>query len=136
MMQVSSAFMADPELTKELERLSKPIVLGLQGVLFRQGDAPTGVYLLRKGAATLTRRFDDEGILSVQVGAGSLLGLPAVIGAKPYSLTAVAMEGAELSLVTREDFVDLMQTVPLLSFQVLKVLAEEVRFARESLLHP
>jgi CRP-like cAMP-binding protein len=46
------------------------------------------------------------------------------------------MEGAEVSLVTREDFVDLMQTEPLLSFQVLKVLAEEVRFARESLSHP
>jgi CRP-like cAMP-binding protein len=70
------------------------------------------------------------------VGAGSLLGLPAVIGAKPYSLTAEALEGAELSLLTREDFIDLMQTDPLLSFQVLRVLAEEVRFARESLLHP
>ena len=135
MPQVSSAFIADPELTKELERLSKPIALGLNRVLFHQGDAYTGVYILRKGAAILTRRFDDEGILSVQVGAGSLLGLPAVIGAKPYSLTAEAMEGAELSLVTGEDFVSLMQTEPLLSFQVLKVLAEEVRFARESLLH-
>jgi CRP/FNR family transcriptional regulator len=136
MAQVSSAFIADPELTKELERLSKPISLGSNRVLFHQGDAPIGVYILRKGAATLTRRFDDEGILSVQVGAGSLLGLPAVIGAKPYSLTAEAMDGAELSLVTREDFVSLMQTEPLLSFQVLKVLAEEVRFARESLFHP
>ena len=45
------------------------------------------------------------------------------------------MDGAELNLVTREDFVSLMQTEPVLSFQVLKVLAEEVRFARESLLH-
>lgn len=135
MTRVSSAFVADPELTQELERRSKPITLGSDRVLFHQGDAPTGVYLLRKGAATLTSRLDDEAILSVRAGAGSLLGLPAVIGAKPYSLTAEALEGAELSLVTREDFVDLMQTEPLLSFQVLKVLAEEVRFARESFLH-
>ena len=135
MQQVSSAFIADPELTKELERLFKPIALGSDRILFHQGDAPTAVFLLRKGAVTLTRQFDDEAILSVQVSAGSLLGLPAVIGAKPYSLSAQAMEGAELSLVTREDFVDLMQTAPLLSFQVLKVLAEEVRFARESLFY-
>jgi CRP-like cAMP-binding protein len=134
MTQVSSAFVADPELTQELERRSKPIALGSDRVLFHQGDPPTGVYILRKGEATLTRQFDDEAILSVQVDAGSLLGLPAVIGAKPYSLTAEALEGAELSLVSREDFVDLMQTEPLLSFQVLMVLAEEVRFARESLL--
>jgi CRP/FNR family transcriptional regulator len=136
MTQVSSAFVADLELNQELEKRSKPISLGTDRVLFHQGDAPTGVYLLRKGAATLTRQLSDEAIFSVQVGAGSLLGLPAVIGAKPYSLTAEALEGAELSLLTREDFIDLMQTDPLLSFQVLMVLAEEVRFARELLLHP
>jgi hypothetical protein len=60
MTQVSSAFVADPELTKELERLSKPIALGLDRVLFHQGDAPTGVYILSKGAATLTRRFVEK----------------------------------------------------------------------------
>ena len=132
---ISSAFVADPELTQELEKRSTPIVLGPDRVLFLQGDAPTGVYILRKGVATLTSRLDGETILSVRAGAGSLLGLPAVIGTKPYTLTAEALDGAELSLVTRAEFVDLMQTKPLLSFQVLKVLAEEVRFARHSLSH-
>ena len=135
MTQVSSAFVADPELILELERRAKPITLGPDRVLFRQGDAPTGVYILKKGMATLTNRSEDEAILSVRVGAGSLLGLPAVIATKPYTLTAEALEGAELSLVTCEDFVDLMQTTPLLSFRVLQVLAEEVRFARESFAH-
>jgi hypothetical protein len=37
-----------------------------------------------------------------------------------------------MSVVSCEDFVDLMQE-PHLAFQVLKVLAEEVRFARETL---
>ena len=118
-----------------LERRAKPITLGPDRVLFRQGDAPTGVYILKKGTATLTNRSEDEAIVSVRVGAGSLLGLPAVIATKPYTLTAEALEGAELSLVTCEDFVDLMQTTPLLSFRVLQVLAEEVRFARESFSH-
>jgi CRP-like cAMP-binding protein len=134
--QVSFAFVADPELILVLERLAKPIALGPDRVFFHQGDAPAGVYLLRKGTATMTSQSNDAAGMSIKVGAGSLLGLPAVIATKPYSMTAQAMQGAELSVVSCQDFVDLMQTTPLLSFHVLKVLAEEVRFARQSLARP
>jgi CRP/FNR family transcriptional regulator len=132
---LSNAFVADPELILELESRAKPIPLGPDRIFFHQGDVATGVYLLRKGTVTLTSRSNDEAILSLKVGAGSLLGLPAVIATKPYTMTAQATQGAELSLVTCHDFVELMQTTPLLSFQVLKVLAEEVRFARQTLAH-
>lgn len=131
--QVSTAFLADPELIQELEKRAKPIAPGPDRVLFREGDAPVGVYILSKGTARLTNQSDGEVTFSIRAGAGSLLGLPAVIGTKPYTLTAEALDGAELSLVTSEDFVDLMQTEPALSFRVLQVLAAEVRFARESL---
>lgn len=116
-----------------LEKRATPIDLGSNRVLFRQGDPPFGVFLLRKGTATLTRRMDAEEVLTVRAGAGSLLGVPAVIGAKPYSLTAEATRGAEISLLTGGYFVHLMHTEPGLSFHVLQVLAEEVRFAREAL---
>ena len=133
MLQTSSAFVADPELIQELEKRSKPVLLGPNRILFRQGEAPVGVYLLRTGEALLTSRTNDAAILSVHVGAGSLLGLPAVIATKPYTMTAEAMQDAELSLVSSRDFLNLMQTEPLLSFRVLQVLAAEVRFARETL---
>jgi CRP-like cAMP-binding protein len=132
MTQTSTAFVADPELLAELVKHARPIDLGSNRVLFRHGEVPIGVYLVRKGEARLTSASDgDEGI-SVRAGAGSLLGVPAVIGAKPYSLTAEAMPGAELSLLTSEYFVHLMHTEPGLAFRVLQVLAEEVRFAREA----
>jgi CRP/FNR family transcriptional regulator len=134
--QVSSAFVAESELIEELEKRAKPVTFGSDRVLFHQGDAPTGVFILRKGLVTLTSQSDGEVVLSVQAGVGSLLGMPAVIGTKPYSLTAEALQGSELSVVSCEDFVDLMQTMPLLSFQVLKVLTEEIRFAREVFSRP
>jgi CRP-like cAMP-binding protein len=133
--KVSSAFVADPELVEELERRATPVVVGMDRVLFRQGEAPKGVYILRKGLAKLTSKSDGDAILNVQAGAGSLLGVPAVVGGKPYSLTAEALDGAELSLLSCDDFVRLMHTEPALSFRVLQVLAEEVRFARESISH-
>ena len=133
--KVSTAFVADPELIVELEHRARPIDLGSNRVLFRQDDAPIGVFILTKGTATLTRRLDADEVLTARVGAGSLLGVPAVIGAKPYSLTAKARKGAELSLLTGEYFVHLMHTDPALCFRVLQVLAAEVRFAREALSH-
>ena len=135
MTQVSSAFVADAELIEELEKRAKPLAVGPDRVLFHQGDAPTGVYILRKGSARLTSQSDGDSILNIRAGAGSLLGVPAVVGSKPYSLTAEALEGAEISLLPVEEFVHLMSTQPTLSFRVLQVLAEEVRFAREVLSH-
>jgi CRP-like cAMP-binding protein len=133
--KVSTAFVADSELIEELEKRAKPITLGSDRVLFHQGDAPTGVFILRKGTATLSSRSDGDAILSIDAGPGSLLGVPAVIGMKPYSLTAIALEGAEVSVLSCDVFIQLMNTEPTLSFRVLQVLAEEVRFAREAIAH-
>ena len=55
MKQYSSAFVAEPQLLEELERRSTPIALGEDRVLFREGDQPTGVYIIWKGTALLTR---------------------------------------------------------------------------------
>jgi len=118
-----------------LRQRARSIDLGSNRVLFRQGDAPIGVFILTKGTARLTRRLGGKEVLTARVGAGSLLGVPAVIGAKPYSLTAEAMKGAELSLLTAGYFVHLMHTEPALSFPLLQVLAAEVRFAREACSH-
>jgi CRP-like cAMP-binding protein len=131
--QVSSAFVADPDLIEQLEKRAEPVAFGRDRVLFHQGDAPKGVYILRRGSAILTNMSDGDALLSVEAGPGSLLGVPAVVGSKPYSLTAEAVDGAEVSVLTCDDFVHLMSTEPTLSFRVLQVLAEEVRFAREAL---
>jgi len=133
--QSSTAFVADPELIVELEKRAKPVAIRADRVLFRQGDAPVGVFIVRDGTAMLTSQSDGDAILRVEAGTGSLLGVPAVIGSKPYSLTAEALEGAELSMLSGEDFVHLMNTVPQLAFRVLQVLAAEVRFAREAFSH-
>jgi CRP-like cAMP-binding protein len=128
----SSAFVASPQLLEELAERSTPIALGEHRMLFREGDQPVGIYIVWRGAAVLTSGSNGETVLKVEAGPGSLLGVPAVVGSKRYSLTAVALEGAELSFINCEDFVHLMHTQPVLAFEVLKVLAEEVRFAREA----
>lgn len=130
-----SAFLADPELIRALEQRSTPIPCDAERILFIQGDAPAGLYILHKGAVTLTMRTEaGKSIITTQAVAGSVLGLPGLIGNEPYTLTAVAAKGAQIAFVNREDFAAVMQTDPLLSLAVLKVLAAEVHAARDAIL--
>jgi CRP-like cAMP-binding protein len=71
--------------------------------------------------------------MSITLHPGSLLGLPALIGNEPYTMTALAEKDAELGFVTREDFNSLMLTDPSLAVRVLRVLAAEVRTARHAI---
>jgi CRP-like cAMP-binding protein len=130
-----SAFIAAPQLIQALDPRAVELTCGASKVLFQQGDLPTGLYILHKGEVTLTMDSPaGETILSAQASAGSLLGLPGLIRNEPYSLTATACSGAKLSFVTRDDFITLMQSDPLLSLKVLQVLAAEVHSARHAIL--
>lgn len=131
---VPSAFVAGKELTQALELHSTPLDCPRDRVLFRQGDDPTGVYIVRTGSATLfMHSVSGEVILHIESGPGSVLGLPGLIGNKPYSLTAVAHRGSQVGFVERDEFTALMTDEPLLSLRVLEVLAAEVHTARQAI---
>lgn len=129
-----TAFLADPELIRDLTEHATPIVCGADRVLFCQDDPAAGLYILHQGEAALTMTsHQGQTIFSVQVGDGSLLGLPGLISNQPYSLTAVARAGARVSFLNRSEFTGLMQSNAGLAFKILQVLAAEVRSARQAL---
>ena len=129
-----SAFVAEPELIQALVSQSSCMTCAEDQVLFRQGDAPTGLYILHQGEVTLLMASPaGEEVMSIQAATGSLLGLPGLIGNEPYTLTAIARNGARLCFISRDAFTGLMRTDPLMSLKVLKVLAAEVRSARQAI---
>lgn len=127
----SSAFVAEPELIQALSTRTKPVECSQDHVLFHQGDDPIGLYILHSGEliVTMDSPHGDE-IISFAARPGSLLGLPGVIGNAPYSLSATAKKGAQISFISREDFSALMLSESHLSLMILRVLANEVRTAR------
>ena len=130
-----SAFVADPALIDGLDKESTPVSCTEDRVLFTQGDAPAGLYILKSGEAVLSMRASSgKEILSTRATAGSLLGLPGLIGNEPYTLTATALAGAQLSFLARDRFTSLMRSDPTLALNVLQVLAAEVRSARSAIL--
>ena len=126
-----SAFLADSELIQALEKHATPVVCDQERVLFRQGDPPSGMFILSDGKAKVSMDSGQEGgAFSCCATSNSLLGLPGMIANQPYSLSAVAAKGSTVSFVSREQFNALIQTEPGLMAKILKVLATEVRSAR------
>ena len=129
-----SAFIADPELIQALEKRSTAISCGGDRVLFSQGDNPQGLYILDQGETILTMTSPSgQQVMQIEAPAGSLLGLPGLIGDEPYTLTAIARSGARLSFVPRDEFNSLMRADPLLALKMLQVMAAELRSARRAL---
>jgi len=127
-----SAFIADPELIQALDKHSIEISCGAEQVLFRQGDAPVGLYILHKGEVFLSHTAPGTfEFSSIQVLPGSMLGLPGLVSNWPYTLTAIANAGAQLSFITRAHFDAILQHDSLLAIKVTQVLAAEVRAARQ-----
>jgi len=130
----SSAFVADQELIRALRDRARAVDCSRDQILFVQGDAPAGVYIVQSGEVTMTMESPtgDE-VFAIRSEPSSLLGLPGVVGNSPYSMSAYAKAGAEISFLSRDDFSDLMLSEPGLAIMILRVLASEVRAARIAL---
>jgi len=129
-----SAFVADPELLRELEKWATTFQCEAGRVLFRQGEPSVGLYIVDKGVVTMSM-VSDQGkiVLSMQTGEGSLLGLPGVIGNEPYTMTATTGADCSISFIGREEFFEFMGHESVLAMKILEVLASEVRSARKAL---
>jgi CRP-like cAMP-binding protein len=127
----SSAFVADHELIQALRGRARAVDCGHDLILFLQGDGPVGLYILNSGEVTMTMESSSgDELITMRSEPGSLLGLPAVVGNCPYSMSAYAKEGAEISFLARDVFSALMLSEPKLAMMILRVLANEVRGAR------
>jgi CRP-like cAMP-binding protein len=132
----SSGFIANPKLAALFEAKSSLVPGCRNRVLFREGDDPAGLYILRSGAATISTKFRGKNFaVTVQTTASSLLDLPALAFRKAHTFTAMAHAGAELSFVNIDDFIQVIDSNGLLYEWILKAIADEVESADEVILH-
>lgn len=132
-MSVSDQPIVSEDVRSVLNSMASPVAQPKNSVLFTQGDPPTGVYVIRKGSIRLTVKAGESEVLMRVAHPGSVLGLPGVLSNKPYSLTARVVHPCELGFVKAEKLIQLVRENPTLGLQVLQLLSEEVRAAREAM---
>ena len=122
---------APPELRFALEAIGNPVSKTKSSILFRRGDKPVGVFVVRKGKVSLD--LDGSKVASRTLGPGSVLGLPATLTGKPYSLTATVARDCELDFIPRRAALRLLHENSFLCFQALRILGSEISDMRGAL---
>lgn len=90
---------------RALDQLRFATVYPRGSLLFVEGQAPRGVYLLCEGRVKLSTSSGDARVLITGLaGPGEVLGLSAVISERPYEVTAETLEPSQVDFVRREDF--------------------------------
>lgn len=127
-------FAASPLLCFELQRLGRREQVSTGSLLFHKGDKNRGVFLVLSGRFALSSGEDPIRITRIAE-KGSLLGLPATVRNKAYSLTAEATADAEVCVISAKAFRKMMSTNTLLGLTVVSMLAEEVSILRRLAVH-
>jgi len=95
---------------QEFEKIKYASAYPPGAVLFVEGQAPRGVYVICAGRVKLTTTSRDGKTLILRIAnAGELLGLHATVSGKAYELTAETLQACQLDFIKREDFLKFLQ---------------------------
>jgi CRP-like cAMP-binding protein len=127
-MPLKSNFLHDHTAPRELWAALEPLATAIKktsgDILFRRGEQPVGVFLVRVGAVNLG--MEESQSADRDLGSGSILGLPATLTGRPYGLTAIAIEDSQLDFVPRKVVIDLLRENTALCFQAIQLLSGEI----------
>lgn len=102
--------------------------------LFRQGQPPVGVYIVRRGTVRMVRTSEDGRQTSRTVGRGHLLGLLATVCGEPYLKTAQTVEECELASVDRSRVMALLHRRTDFWLQAVEVIKDEMKLIRRQVI--
>lgn len=110
------------ELQQNCEVVRKP----KHTVLFKRGQAAFGMFLVMRGKVTLDFGVDGSCSLNGAYGPGALVGLPATLTGRTYSMTATVTDNAELGFISSKGLKGILRQQPELCRQLLDILGAKI----------
>ena len=99
-----------PDIADTLEQEALTTTYPTGAVLFAEGQAPRGVFIVRRGRVKLSICGSDGRTLILRiVDPGCPLGVAAVVSGRPYEATAETQEPSEISFLRHSDLLNLMR---------------------------
>jgi CRP-like cAMP-binding protein len=103
-------------------------------VLFERGDEGNAMYLVRDGRiAVFIRDEQQTEIIFRHYGAGQVVGEFALLDGKPRSAAAKAADPLRVWILNRADFDRLLDERPIVGVELMRSLAERVRYTTDYL---
>jgi len=120
------------ELAVELNRGATTVSLRKGTSLFRSGDPVSGVFIVRKGAVTLSLDAPNTIYPPRTLGPGDIAGLPAALTGI-YSLSARATEDSVVGFVPSHKVTEILELQPRLALLVMRIMSQEIAGMRSAL---
>ncbi|MEP7181656.1 MAG: cyclic nucleotide-binding domain-containing protein [Betaproteobacteria bacterium] len=96
-------------------------------VLFKEGDPPDGLYLVRRGSVTIERRVGGHDVVLAYVAAGNYVGEMSLIADAPRMATIRASVATEAIVLDGAHFKQVMERMPALREEVQGRFLDRIR---------
>jgi len=96
--------------------------------VFKEGDPGDALYIIKNGKINVLKRTSSgqESVLAT-LGKDAIIGDMAIIDDMPRSASVATVQDTVFLVITKEDFKNLLGTVPEIGFQILKLMTERLR---------
>jgi CRP/FNR family transcriptional regulator, cyclic AMP receptor protein len=119
-----------PEALQAFEAIKCTTAYPKGAVLFAEGQAPSGIFMVCKGTVKLSACSHTGKVLVLRLSKpGEILGLSAVLSHRPYELTAITAEPCQVNFVNRNAYLQFLRDYPEVCFKVTEQLSERYRLA-------
>jgi CRP-like cAMP-binding protein len=113
----------------------QPRAYAAKDVLYREGDYPNYVYWLKSGKIRVsTINEDGKELIHDWYSDGDYFGFKAVLEESDYKETATVIEGAEVVLIPRSTFIEILDGNRDVSMRFIKMLANDLAEKEEQLI--
>lgn len=104
--------------------------------IFKEGTRPFGVFCVNRGKIKLVKTGDDgkEQIVRL-VKPGDPLGYRSLLSGELYNASAIALETSGVCFIPKELFMDILKKNTALSFEMMKLLSNDLRKAELQIMH-
>lgn len=119
-------YTATPDLFAALEERCERTRKARSTILFRRGEQAIGMFLVIRGTVGLDFGVDSSMGLANTYGPGALVGLPATLTKRNYSMTATVTQDAELGFLSTEALTSLLREQPGFCRELLEILGAKL----------
>jgi CRP-like cAMP-binding protein len=103
-------------------------------MLFLEGEAPAGVYVIHRGEVNLLFSARNGTVRTLRIATPvQILGLSAVVMGRPHDCSATARTCCEVGFIERDGFMRSMEDSPSFRFGVLQMLSLDVSSAYDDM---
>jgi CRP-like cAMP-binding protein len=103
--------------------------------VFYEGNPPLAIYCIHSGMVKLFKTgYSGVEYVIRLLGPGEIIGFRALLAGEPFAATAQAVSDTQICIISKEDFLNLLNSSSQLSFNLMAKLAVDLRISEEKFL--